>query len=74
MKMDIQSAKLELVKLILNLDNQQVIDKILHLLKSEQEDFWLQLSDAEKEEIITGIKQLDAGERIAIEDFLDRVS
>ncbi len=72
--MDIQSAKLELVKLILNLDNQQVIDKILHLLKSEQEDFWLQLSDAEKEEIKTGIKQLDTGERIAIEDFLDRVS
>ncbi len=72
--MDIQSAKLELVKLILNLDNQQVIYKILHLLKSEQEDFWLQLSDDEKEEIKTGIKQLDAGERIAIEDFLDRVS
>ena len=72
--MDIQSAKLELVKLILNLDNQQVINKILHLLKSEQEDFWLQLSDAEKEEIKTGIKQLDAGERITIEDFLDRVS
>ncbi|HHL53366.1 MAG TPA: hypothetical protein ENJ39_08315 [Flammeovirgaceae bacterium] len=72
--MDIQSAKLELVKLILNLDNQQVINKILHLLKSEQEDFWLQLSDDEREEIKTGIKQLDAGERITIEDFLDRVS
>jgi len=72
--MDIQAAKLELVKLIVNIDNGKVIDKILKLLKSEQEDFWLELSENEKEEIQIGIKQLDSGDRISIDDFLVKVS
>ena len=73
-EMDIQAAKLELVKLIVNIDNGKVIDKILKLLKSEQEDFWLELSENEKEEIQIGIKQLDSGDRISIDDFLVKVS
>ncbi len=72
--MDIQATKLELVKLIVNIDNRKVIDKILRVLKSEQEDFWLELSEMEKEEIQIGIKQLDSGKRISIEDFLAKVS
>ena len=72
--MDIQASKLELVKLIVNIDNGEVIDKILKLLKSEQEDFWVDLSEKEKEEIRIGIKQLDSGKRISIDDFLAKVS
>ena len=72
--MDIQASKLELVKLIVNIDNGKVIDKILRVLKSEQEDFWLELSEIEKEEIQIGIKQLDSGKRISIDDFLAKVS
>jgi hypothetical protein len=72
--MDIQASKLELVKLIVNIDNGKVIDKILSVLKSEQEDFWLELSEIEKEEIQIGIKQLDSGNRISIDDFLAKVS
>ena len=72
--MDLQASKLELVKLIVNIDNGKVIDKILRVLKSEQEDFWLELSEIEKEEIQIGIKQLDSGNRISIDDFLARVS
>ena len=72
--MDLQASKLELVKLIVNIDNGKVIDKILRVLKSEQEDFWLELSEIEKEEIQIGIKQLDSGKRISIDDFLAKVS
>jgi len=72
--MDIQASKLELVKLIVNIDNDKVIDKIIKILKSEQEDFWLELSEAEKEEIKIGIKQLDSGKRISLDDFLAKVS
>lgn len=73
-KMDIQTSKLELVKMIVNIDNQKIIDKILSVLKSGQEDFWLELSDLEREEIEIGIKQLDAGQRIPLDDFLKKVS
>ena len=72
--MDIQASKLELVKLIVNIDNQSVIDRILKVSKSEQEDFWLGLSPKEKEEIEIGIKQLDAGHRTSLDEFLKKVS
>ncbi len=72
--MDIQTSKLELVKLIVNIDNQKIIDKILKVLKSEQEDFWLELTPREKEEIRIGIEQLDAGHRTSLDEFLKKVS
>ncbi|MDA7744794.1 hypothetical protein N8911_01715 [bacterium] len=72
--MDIQASKLELVKLIVNIDNQSVIDRILKVLKSDQEDFWVDLSPQEKEEIEIGIKQLDAGHRTSLDEFLKKVS
>ena len=72
--MDIQASKLELVKLIVNIDNKKIIDKVLTIIKSEREDFWLELSQKEKKEIQIGIKQLDEGERISWEDFQKKVS
>ena len=74
MKMDIQTTKIELVKLILNIDNKRIVEKILNLIKSEQSDFWNELSRQEQKEIQLGIKQLDAGRRISFNDFLKKVS
>ena len=37
--MDIQASKLELVKLIVKIDNQRIIIRLLKVLKSEQKDF-----------------------------------
>ena len=68
--MDLQSSKLELVKMIININSQKTINKLLNILKSEQEDFWFDLSEMEKKEIELGIKQLDAGQRISLIDFL----
>lgn len=72
--MDIQASKLELVKLIVGTDNDQIIEKLLDILKSEEKDFWIALSESEKKEIELGIKQLDAGQRISLDDFLKKVS
>ncbi len=72
--MDIQTSKLELVKLIVNIDNPGIINKIWKVLKAENEDFWFELSREEKEEIKIGIKQLDAGHRISLDEFLKKVS
>ncbi len=72
--MDIQTSKIELAKLILNIENKSVLEKIINVLKTEQSDFWNELSKAEKVEIKMGIEQLDSGKRTSVEDFLRRVS
>ncbi|MEZ5007311.1 MAG: hypothetical protein R2728_01595 [Chitinophagales bacterium] len=72
--MDIQTSKIELTKLILGIENKKVIDKIINLIKSEQSDFWNDLSPNEKDEIQLGINQLNAGKRVSLEEFIKRVS
>ena len=72
--MDLNTTKIELAKLILSIDQPKVINKIVDLLKSESKDFWLELTDVEKEGIQIGIEQLDAGQSVSLEDFLKKVS
>ncbi len=72
--MDIQSSKLELVKLILEIDNQSVLNKILDALKADDNDFFLELSSQEKTEIELGLNQLNSGKRISLEDYMKKVS
>ena len=72
--MDIQAMKIELAKLILDIENPSLIQKIKDLLIKESSDFWAELSDEEKAEIKLGIEQLNAGKRTSFEDFMKRVS
>ena len=62
--MNIQSTKIELTKLILNIDNPKLIAKIKDLLLKETSDFWLELTDIQKEEL--NYYQLEAGRFIYI--------
>jgi hypothetical protein len=72
--MDIQSSKLELVGLILKIENKEVINSLISVLKSANQDFWNDLSPQQKREIQSGIQQLDSGQRISLEDFIAKVS
>ena len=72
--MSIQTTKLELIKLILSVENPRVIKKISSLLKNETSDFWKELSEDQKEEVRLGMKQLDQGQGISWDDFLQKVS
>lgn len=72
--MDIKTSKIELAKLILELENPGLIQKIHEMLLEESSQFRHTLSDNEKEEIRLGLEQLNRGERIAFEDFLKKVS
>lgn len=72
--MDLQTSKVELVKMILSIENQSVLDKIMLLLKSEKSDFWLDLSQNERKNIQLGINQLNKGEGIELKDFVKKVS
>ncbi|MDZ7718982.1 MAG: hypothetical protein U5K72_09215 [Balneolaceae bacterium] len=72
--MDTQASKIELAKLILELEDPKLINKIRELLLDESSRFRKTLTEHEKEEIKLGLEQLNRGERISFEDFLKKVS
>ncbi|MCW2119694.1 hypothetical protein [Flavobacterium sp. 7A] len=72
--MDIQTSKIELVKMILNIENDQFIEKITAFIQNEKADFWSELSIVEQKEIEKGIKQLDEGKRVNYKYFLKKIS
>tara|TARA_R110001592_G_scaffold86677_3_gene255842 strand:+ start:2286 stop:2498 length:213 start_codon:yes stop_codon:yes gene_type:complete len=65
--MDIQDTKLELIRLIIAIENKSILSKLLSVLRSEN-DFWLELSESEKQEIQLGISQLENGQRIPLKE------
>jgi hypothetical protein len=73
--MNIQTTKIELVKMILNIENYEFIQKVTDFIKkNEKTDFWHDLSLSEQKEIKQGIEELNNGERIAYKDFLKNIS
>ncbi|WP_426092808.1 hypothetical protein [Flavobacterium sp. DSR3-2] len=72
--MDIQSSKIELVKIILNIENDKFIEKITEFIQKEKVDFWDELSAADQKEIEKGIKELNKGKKVAFNDFLKKIS
>lgn len=72
--MDIQGLKLEIVKEILQTESEELLNKLYIALKSEQEDFWLGLTEAQKKEVEIGLEQVKSGKTVKLEDFLKKVS
>ena len=73
--MDIQTTKIELVKMILNIENNEFIQKVSDFIKkNEKTDFWDDLSLSEQKEIREGIEDLNKGDRIAYNEFLEKIS
>lgn len=72
--MDIQTSKIELVKLILDIDNTEFIQKVADFVKKEKSDFWNELSLSEQKEIKKGIEDLENGKRIEFSEFLKKIS
>ena len=59
--MDIQTTKIELMRMILGIENPQIINRISALIKNETSDFWDELSPEQRGEIDQAIKELDLG-------------
>lgn len=72
--MSIETSKIALVKIILNIDNVNFIKKVTDFINNEKSDFWSELSASEKAEIKKGIDQLNRGKRTTFEDVLKKIS
>lgn len=72
--MNTTDHKIELAKLILELESPELIKKIHAFLFKEVFPEREPLSQQQKKEISIGLEQLDKGDRILFEDFLKKVS
>ncbi|WP_046756045.1 hypothetical protein [Kordia jejudonensis] len=72
--MDIQATKIELVKTILAIQNDEFLQKVADFVNKEKVDFWNELSTAQQEEIKQGIENLDKGKRVSYESVLKKIS
>ena len=62
--MDIQSEKLELIKLLVETNDKSIIESIKNIFKSEKKDVWKELSPEEQEEIDLGIQEANRGDTV----------
>jgi len=72
--MDIQALKIELIKQIIASESKELLDKIYRTLHQEEKDFWLELTDDEKEEVELGRQQVQNGETEDWNSVLERLS
>lgn len=59
--MDLQSEKIELVKLLLETESREVLDEIKAIFKKQGNDFYDDLPQHVKEDIEAGLKDIEEG-------------
>ena len=71
--MNVETEKIELIKLILDTENPGILNSIRKVLtKHAQKDFWQTLSQAQQDEILKGIVEIDSGETEDYEVLINR--
>ena len=62
--MDIQSEKLELIKLLLETNDNAIIEAVKNIFKAHKKDVWKDLSPEQQEEIDLGILEANRGDQV----------
>jgi hypothetical protein len=71
--MNIQSAKIDLIKLILETDSPALLETAITLFESKgSSDFWHSLTPEQKEEVEQGIKEIENGETVDFETIMSK--
>ncbi len=69
--MNIQTEKLEILKMILETDNPSILESIKRIfVKSVTPDFWENLSIEQKNEISAGIKEIENGDIVDYDELM----
>jgi hypothetical protein len=71
--MDILAEKIEIMKMILDTDNPSILESVKKIFKkSTTADFWDTLPQEQREDILQGIKDIENGEIIDYDDFMNQ--
>jgi hypothetical protein len=69
--MNIQTEKIAIAKMILDIDDPAILESIKNLLKKEAEtDFWNTLSIKEKEDIEKGITEIENCDTVEYVEYM----
>jgi len=70
---NIQSEKIEIIKLILETDNQSILESIKELFnRNKTVNFWATLPQDQKDDIMQGIIEIENGEIVDYKDFMEK--
>ncbi|RTY88054.1 hypothetical protein [Flavobacterium sp. RSP15] len=64
--MDIQSEKLELIRLLLKTDDKSIIEALKNIFKSQKKAVWKDLSPEQQEEIDLEIQEANRGDQLEL--------
>ena len=71
--MNIETEKIELLKLILETESEEIIQEIKGVFKRQETDFWNDLPDAVKESINRGLADVEANRVHKHEDVMQEI-
>jgi len=70
--MDIQSEKYALIEYITQIKDVRLIEKLRDFVKANDKDFWYDLTEVQKKDVMEGIRELDKGKKIDYEDVMSK--
>lgn len=70
--MNIQLEKLELIKKVLETNDESIIESIKSIFKKEKKDWWDDLTDEQKADIELGIEQFKNGDVVSYESVMKK--
>ncbi|KUJ63265.1 hypothetical protein AR687_03685 [Flavobacteriaceae bacterium CRH] len=70
--MDIQLEKREVIGILESTDDLSIILAVKKLLTKKKKDWWDDLTEAQKEEIKEGERQIERGEFVLYEDMMKK--
>jgi len=62
--MELQSDKLELIKMVLETNDKAIIETLKNIFKAQKKEVWTELSPEEQEEIDLGILEANRGDQV----------
>jgi hypothetical protein len=68
--MDIKAEKLNLIQYITQIDDSKIIERLKQFVKANEDDFWNDLDEDQKQEIKQGVDELNRGEKFNYEDVI----
>lgn len=70
--MDIQSEKYALIAFITQIKDVRLIEKLRDFVKANDKDFWHDLTEVQKKDVMEGIRELDKGKKIDYEGVMSK--
>ena len=71
--MNIHAEKLKIMRLILETDNPSILASVRKVfLKEKEDDFWNDLPQYQKDEIVAGINEVEDGEIVDYEEYMKK--